>query len=78
MSPYLVARAVGGIMEMPYFSYENYEVIIAPCPEIAVQIYNDKYHCEFFYGTCIGEVKDNDTVTVPVKFFLNQNPCGGF
>jgi hypothetical protein len=53
---YLIAEARGGLMEMPEFTYHNPETIIAHSKEEAIKIYNKKNNCNYFYGTCLGEL----------------------
>lgn len=52
---YLIALQVGGLMEMPEFSYNDFDVIEANTKEEAVEKYNTKNNCSFFYGSCLAE-----------------------
>ncbi len=53
---YLVALRVGGIMEDPKIHYEAHQVIRARTPDDAVNLYNTKNSCSYFYGHCLGEI----------------------
>lgn len=55
MNKYLVALSVGGLMEMPDFTYSDYDIIDANSRSEATEIYNRKHGCSFFYGTCMAE-----------------------
>lgn len=58
MPKYLVALAVGGLMECPEITYENFQEIEANSPDEARKIYNEKNDCSFFYGEVIREIHD--------------------
>lgn len=60
MAKYLVALAVGGLMECPEITYENYQEIEANSAEEARKIYNEKNNCDFFYGRVIRKLSDSD------------------
>lgn len=53
MGKYLVALAVGGVMEHPEFEYHDRQVIEAPSEKEACRIYNEKNKCSYFYGKVI-------------------------
>ena len=55
MNKYLVALCSGGIMENPEITYSDFEVIDADSIEEAVEKYNKKNNCSYFYGTCVAE-----------------------
>jgi hypothetical protein len=55
MNKYLVALSVGGLMEMPDFTYSDFDVIDANSRDEAREIYNKKHNCSYFYGTCMAE-----------------------
>lgn len=52
---YLVALQTGGLMEDPGICYSGFEVISAANAEMAVNVYNAKHRCTYFYGTCLAE-----------------------
>lgn len=54
MTKFIVALEAGGLMEMPHFEYSAAQVIEAETPEEAVDIYNKKNGCNYFYGCVIG------------------------
>lgn len=60
MAKYLVALAVGGLMECPEITYQDYQEIEADSAEEARKIYNKKNNCDFFYGEVIRKINDDD------------------
>lgn len=66
MAKYLVALAVGGLMECPEITYQDYQEIEADSAEEARMIYNNKNNCDFFYGEVIRKI--NDDVTADEKY----------
>ena len=58
MNKYLIALAVGGLMEMPDFTYSDFDVIEANSRNDAISIYNIKHKCSYFYGCCMAEKVD--------------------
>ena len=56
MNRYLIATSVGGLMEMPNITYEDFDVIEANTRDEALEKYNKKYNCSYFYGTCLAEI----------------------
>lgn len=58
MPKYLVALAVGGLMECPEITYQDYQEIEADSEEDACKIYNEKNNCDFFYGAVIRKLND--------------------
>lgn len=60
---YLVALSEGGLMEQPELNYSDFEVIEANSRNEAVEIYNKKNNCSYFYGTCMAE-KINGKINV--------------
>ena len=55
---YIVALSTGGIMESPELYYEKFQIIEAENSEQARKIYNEKNHCNYFYGRTICEYND--------------------
>lgn len=53
---YVVALAIGGVMEHPEVSYNNYQIIKADSPEEARNKYNDINNCNFYYGCVIEQL----------------------
>jgi len=66
MKKYLVALQTGGLMESPNIEYSDYQEIEANSPLEAEKEYNRINKCSYFYGKCMGEVKDG-CVNIPVK-----------
>lgn len=56
MNKYLVALTAGGLMEMPELTYSDFEIIEASTRKDAVEQYNTKHNCNFFYGSCMAEI----------------------
>jgi hypothetical protein len=55
---------------MPDFRYQKHQIISADSPEDAVEIYNQKNGCSYFYGKCLGEYnEETEMVSVPISFF---------
>lgn len=69
---YLVALAVGGLMEMPEIRYENFDVIEANSKKEAEDKYNKKHNCSYFYGCCLAK-KINGIVTILNKKVSYEN-----
>ena len=55
---YLVALAVGGVMEHPEFDYQDFDIIEAPSGKAAVAAYNKKWKCDYFYGRVMRKLDD--------------------
>ena len=55
MNKYLVALSVGGLMEMPEITYQDFNIIEADSQDEAREKYNKKHNCSYFYGTCLAE-----------------------
>ena len=53
---YIVALEVGVSVGIPQFEYQQAQVIEAETPEEAVDIYNTKNNCDYFYGRVVGRV----------------------
>lgn len=68
MPKYLVALAVGGLMECPEITYQDYQEIEAVNEKQACEIYNKKNNCEFFYGQVIRKINDDETTSDIDKF----------
>lgn len=62
---YLVALAVGGLMESPEIEYRDYQIINADFADDACTKYNTINKCSYFYGHCIGRINDDGTVIDP-------------
>lgn len=58
MNKYLVALSVGGLMEMPEITYQDFNIIEADSQDEAREKYNKKHNCSYFYGTCLAEKVD--------------------
>lgn len=61
---YLVALQVGGIMEHPEYTYQDYQIIEAKSRREAEDIYNKKNNCNYYYGSVI-RVLGHDENYVP-------------
>lgn len=72
MPKYLVALAVGGLMECPEITYQDYQEIEADNEEDACKIYNEKNNCDYFYGAVIRKLNDN----CEKKHIYEQNGTG--
>lgn len=68
MKTYLIALATGGEMGNPKIEYHNFEAIEANSESEAVEIYNKKHECAYYYGRCIGEIIGNK-VLVDINYF---------
>ncbi len=53
---YLVATAVGGVMEHPDVEYQNKKYIRADSRRQACEIYNDICKCNYYYGEVLEQV----------------------
>lgn len=53
---FLVALQVGGIQGDPTIRHINNEYIEAKTQEEAVEIYNKRHNCDFFYGVCLKRI----------------------
>ena len=71
---YLVGMLCGGIMECPEFSFSDPFVIIkgASNKKEAIDFYNKKFHCDYFYGSCIGEIKDGKLFNISDDISKNK------
>ena len=58
MNAYLIATAEGGIMEKPHFTYTNYDIIESHSDDDALEIYNTKHHCDYFYGVVMAKAEE--------------------
>lgn len=55
MNKYLIATEYGGLVEMPEFTYERFKIISSTSMDMALEKYNKRYKCDYFYGTCVAE-----------------------
>lgn len=60
MNKYLIALSVGGLMEQPEITYEDFQVIEATTQYEAIKKYNELNKCSYFYGTCMAENINGD------------------
>jgi len=60
MNKYLVALSVGGIMEQPEITYQDYQIIEANNKDEAEKRYNQINNCSFFYGSCMVEMVNGE------------------
>lgn len=63
MNKYLVALSVGGTMEIPEITYQNFDIIEANDQDKAMEKYNKIHNCSYFYGTCLAE-KVGDKINI--------------
>jgi len=54
---YIIALQVGGLMEQPEITHHDAEVIEANNEKEAVEIYNEKNKCSFFYGDSVAKLQ---------------------
>lgn len=59
---YLVALKTGGLMEDPQIHYQDFQIIYASTEQEALQIYNTKNNCSYFYGEVIGILDDYEDI----------------
>ena len=52
MNKYLIATMIGGLIEQLKVFYEKPDIIEADNQDDALDIYNKKYNCSYFYGAC--------------------------
>lgn len=55
---YLIGTLCGGLIECPEFSFSSPYIIVeeAPSLEEALEFYNRKFHCDFFYSGLIATI----------------------
>ncbi len=53
---FLVAEMTGGVMEFPCIHANNKEVICATSEAKAVEAYNAKHMCTYYYGACLAYI----------------------
>jgi hypothetical protein len=71
MKKWLVAEFVDDYPGTHY--YTCYDIIEAENEEEAVEKYNEKHECSYFYGECIGEFDEKTgNVIVPVTHFIPE------
>lgn len=52
--PFIVALAVGGVMEHPDIVYKNKQIIWAYNADEARKLYNEINRCNYYYGEVLG------------------------
>ena len=72
MNKYLVALSVGGLMEMPEITYQDFDIIEADNQDEARERYNEKHNCSYFYGTCLAEKVDGKVNVLNKKVSYEQ------
>jgi hypothetical protein len=72
MNKYLVALSVGGIMEMPEITYQDFDIIEAETQGEARDKYNKQHDCSYFYGTCLAEKVDGKINVLNKKVSYEQ------
>ena len=72
MNKYLVALSVGGLMEMPEITYQDFDIIEANSRDEAREKYNKKHNCSYFYGTCLAEKVDGKITVLNKKVSHEQ------
>jgi hypothetical protein len=58
MNKYIVALHCGGLMEAPEIYHTSGQIIEANTEKEAVEIYNKKNNCYYFYGDTVAQYKD--------------------
>lgn len=57
---YLIGTHIGGLMEMPEFRFDApFDIIESDSVKNAIQEYNKKHNCFYFYGAIMCEITDN-------------------
>lgn len=72
MNKYLVALSVGGVMEIPEITYQDFDIIEANSQDEAREKYNKKHNCSYFYGTCLAEKVDEKVNVLNKKVSYEQ------
>jgi len=68
---YIVSQKIGGVMEDPIIKSVNPETIIANNKEEAVEIYNYRHSCYYYYGS-VDEVLGNTISPITEKVILDS------
>ena len=72
MNKYLVALSVGGLMEMPEITHQDFDIIEADSRDEALEKYNKIHDCSYFYGTCLAEKVDGKITVLNKKVSYEQ------
>jgi hypothetical protein len=64
---YLIATAIGGVMEKPEFSYENFRNVIASSREEAVEIYYSYFPRDYWFAHVFSENPHLEFPTITEK-----------
>ena len=72
MNKYLVALSVGGLMEMPETTYQDFDIIEADSQDESLEKYNKKHRCSYFYGTCLAEKVEGKVKVLNKKISYEQ------
>lgn len=56
MNKYVIALAIGGVMEHPHFEYQDYRLIEASSKEEAIRKYKEETGCEYWTPTCMADM----------------------
>lgn len=71
---YIVGLLVGGLMEDPNLRFTApYDIIEANSDKEAEHIYNTKHNCDYFYGSVMCNIDDNDITDVSP--YCSYNEC---
>ncbi len=55
MKSYLIATAIGGVMEKPDFDYNGYDIVIAKNEKIALEKYKIKHNNSYWIPECMAK-----------------------
>lgn len=71
---YIVGLLIGGLMEDPILRFTTpYDIIEANSDKEAKHIYNNKHNCDYFYGSVMGIIVDNDISDI--NPYCSYNEC---
>jgi len=57
-------------MEQPHFTYQNVQKIEAESEQVAVELYNKRNNCSYFYRTIVGQNGVQTVFNEPIKHNL--------
>lgn len=70
---YIVGLLTEGLMEDPILKFTApYDIIEADSDKEAEHIYNNKHNCNYFYGSVMGTIVDNDITNVNPNCSYNE------
>ena len=72
MSNYIVALSAGGIMESPEIYHDDFQIINAQNETLAIETYNKKNDCHYFYGDVVAIFEYDDWKIIDNKITKYQ------